>query len=447
LIVTWRFSADAASALSASLAWSIVLYSAFRLSQLSARGEMRLLSLTFWGFVYVWLGIAPLAQLLNGSFPYAGVYDDRSIMTAFAIVILGLIAFEGAELARRRMRPENESPGFWAARSLDATRIFAFATAAVLVAAAIIVGLGGVSTFLVSRSDLFRDIERVTGAEFQERSAMLFVLLRVPTFLGRYLLWWLWLRRRGALGTYARVSLWLLLAACTAINVVVSNPINSPRYWFGTVALAMVLVSLRFRGRWWFGLSAIVLVGSLLLVFPYADLFRRQTVFELAPHDALTLLAEKADFDAFQQILNAVVFVTEEGPQYGRQLLGALFVWIPRRIWPTKPIASGSTVGEHIGYDHTNLSMPLWGEAYLDGGVLFVLLLMALYGYLVRVLDGHYLRQVPGRGSLLRVLVPVLAAYQILLLRGALMSALRDLIVMIALMLLVTRRVVGRRGA
>lgn len=439
LVVTWRFGADAPGGFGPALAWVIILYAALRLSQLSARGEMRLLSLTFWAFVYVWLGMAPLAQLLNGSFPYAGVYDERAIVTAFAIIILGLVAFECAQLRRRTRVRSGDRQGWWETRTLDSTRILVFAAAAVLLASIIILSLGGVGTFLVSRSDLFRDIERVAGAEFRERSAALFVLLRLPTFLGMFLLWWLWLRRRGSLGAYARVALWAFLAACTAINVVVSNPVNSPRYWFGTVVLAMAFVSLRFHGRWWFAASATSLIGMLLLVFPYADLFRRQTVLEIAQHDPLTLLAEKGDYDAFQQLLNAVVFVDEEGMQYGRQIFGALFVWIPRRIWPSKPIASGSTVAEQMGYDYTNLSMPLWGEAYLDGGALFVVVVMALYGYMVAMLESSYLRRPHGQRAVLRVFVPVLAAYQILLLRGALMSALRDLVVMVFLIVLVTR--------
>jgi len=47
------------------------------------------------------------------------------------------------------------------------------------------------------------------------------------------------------------------------------------------------------------------------------------------------------DFDSYQNF--AIVFF-EDFITYERQLLGALLFWVPRSIWPNKPIGSGAFV-------------------------------------------------------------------------------------------------------
>jgi hypothetical protein len=151
------------------------------------------------------------------------------------------------------------------------------------------------------------------------------------------------------------------------------------------------------------------------------------------------------DYDAFQQLMNAVVCAGERGWAYGWQLLGTALFWVPRGIWLGKPVPSGQLVAEAMGYPYQNLSLPLWGEFYLDGGVVATIVLFVAYGFLVRRLEAAYISDQSGTDSFVRLLVPLYAAFQVFLLRGTLMSALAFLMPVVALLWVCTAPA-GRRA-
>lgn len=74
------------------------------------------------------------------------------------------------------------------------------------------------------------------------------------------------------------------------------------------------------------------------------------------------------DFDSFSQITNTVEYVNEHGITSGNQLLGVLFFWVPRSIWPDKAIDTGTVLGEFKAYFFKNLSAPLWAESISTAG-------------------------------------------------------------------------------
>ena len=57
------------SKLSVVLAWLITIYAGSRLWWLAVEGRDRTISLTFWLFVYVWLGLGALANTVSQQFP------------------------------------------------------------------------------------------------------------------------------------------------------------------------------------------------------------------------------------------------------------------------------------------------------------------------------------------------------------------------------------------
>jgi hypothetical protein len=415
--------------------WPVVVYAGLRLSVLAGRGEPRLISLTFWLFVYVWLGIAPMVQAHTG-FPWSGVYSVGDIGSAMVVVLLGLVAFDvGTRIPSH--------PGFLArglfSRRVVTGRALILGVLAVLVSCYLVVRLGGVRTFLASRYDVYQSIRFFAGSEFLDRLQLLASLLVVPPFVAAYLLWWLWLRRGSQLAPQARIGLLVVLTSTVLVNLLVSNPVNSARYWVGTIALSLVFVTLRWRAGWSFGFWVVLLAAALLVVFPYADAFRNTVDVRNLAAAAGEPIASGGDYDAFQQLMNGRTYVDEHGYTFGRQLLGALTFWIPRQLWSGKPKPTGAFVAESVGYDFTNLSMPLWGEAYVDGGLLLVVLAFAGYGFVTQRLEGEFLRRGLDDERILSLLVPLLAAYQIILLRGALMSAVANLVPVLACLLLVTR--------
>jgi hypothetical protein len=130
-----------------------------------------------------------------------------------------------------------------------------------------------------------------------------------------------------------------------------------------------------------------MLIVSLLFVFPFLDQFRYFSGF-----DNLTLLPTAdffyaAHFDAYENFASAVEsnFIT-----FGYQLLGAVFFFIPRALWSTKPVGSGYEMAEQLGYVFNNISMPLLGEGFVNFGFPGVLIFAAIIGIAMSKLDSAF---------------------------------------------------------
>jgi len=90
-------------------------------------------------------------------------------------------------------------------------------------------------------------------------------------------------------------------------------------------------------------------------------------------------------YDAWSELLATVKYVQVYGLTYGKQLLGVLFFFVPRSIWPDKPVGSGHLVAQNLlmtQYDmwFTNLSNPLPSEGYINFGIIGVALFAIILG-------------------------------------------------------------------
>jgi hypothetical protein len=151
-------------------------------------------------------------------------------------------------------------------------------------------------------------------------------------------------------------------------------------------------------------------------------------------------LIKNGDYGSFQQVLNSVMYVQKKGLSYGGQLLGTLFVWVPRSLWGDKPIDTAELVALHMGYRYTNLEMPLWAEMYVDGGMVAVAAGLFVFGMLTAICERAYLtNQNKDSLTFINLFVPVFAAYQILLIRGDLMSTFSWIFAIALFMLLPTK--------
>lgn len=76
-------------------------------------------------------------------------------------------------------------------------------------------------------------------------------------------------------------------------------------------------------------------------------------------------------FDAYEIFVHGIGFVEQVGVTWGRQLLGILLFWVPRAIWPDKPIDTGGWIAEEylgqlVGLEHFNKGAPLIAEAFIN---------------------------------------------------------------------------------
>ncbi|OON73490.1 hypothetical protein [Streptomyces tsukubensis] len=421
----------------------MTVYSGARLSAMVLTNRRKLLQGSFWLFVYMAMGVAPLAQVVLGQQPTPVVGPRSDLTEAIALVLIGCAAFDvGVLLARTRPggngRGESR-PALVHRRRLYLLVILAFGASAVFV-----MKLGGPAVFFSSRQEIIAGIEDagLSQADSQAGQAVLRGFGTVPALLA-LLVYTRWLvTSRRARRSVVVIATW---AALALLNAVVNNPISNPRYWFLTVMFSLLFtVFPRSAAMYRSALSLGVVVA--LVVFPFADRFRYDEN-NYKPVETTSILEPLAlkDYDQVGMFANTITYVhSGEGHTFGNQLAGSVLFAVPRSIWASKPNDTGVMVGEWMDTKNTNLSSPIWAELWIDFGPIGMTAGMLGLGYAAARVDRRYARRSNKRapsGSLIALVVPLVAGYSFILLRGPLLQASgRVAIALVCLALITTWR-------
>ncbi|WP_369032230.1 MULTISPECIES: hypothetical protein [Streptomyces] len=429
--------------LSAALALQgvVVAHTGGALARVLTAGTVRFIAFGFWVFVYIWLGLAPLAMLAADTYPWPNRTSEVTAFQAVAVVELGLVAYSaGTALAARRghARAACAPPGFLErllSRRLSPWRLLALCGLALALAVLLISGQPGrLGAYFTSRQAITE-----VGAPDNGQGGFMQVLLSwslsVPAFWA--LLGLLRVPRLPGGDRWLRGVRWLLLPVLLALNAVVNNPISKPRFWVGTVLLTLLFTAPRLCRPRAFRIAAAALIAALLLVFPYSDYFRYSEREDVAVVSLADQFTTNGDYDAFQQVQTGLDYARENGfsPQ---DALGPPLFAVPRSMWPGKPDDTGITLARYAGYDFLNLSAPLWIESYLWAGPYAVVIVFLLLGAFGRRADDvrHRLRDRPD--TVAALMVPAFAFYQMVLLRGSLLGIAGPLTLLLAIPLLIS---------
>jgi hypothetical protein len=126
----------------------------------------------------------------------------------------------------------------------------------------------------------------------------------------------------------------------------------------------------------------------------------------------------------YSQVMNGLLYVNDHGHTDGRQLSGVVLFFVPRAVWTGKPQDTGDTVHDALGYpDRLNQSSPLWVELFVDGGYPLVAVGFVGYGYVLTSLERRRLAESVSLLTATSCLVPLIASYQLFILRGSLLGA------------------------
>lgn len=416
----------------------IVVHTGAALAWTLSVATVRLMSFGFWLFSYVWFGLAPLAMLATDSYPLSFVVSQRTAITACVIVECGLLAYSaGAVLSARRPHRRSTVLEPLLARRISHVRLLMLCALAVLLAVVLIPGQGGIATFFASRQAANEAGD--AGASSAGR-ALAAWSLSVPAFWALLTLLHVPRNRRG--DRLLRGLRWALLPLMLALNVVVNNPVSQPRFWAGTVLLTLLFAAPSLRRPQGFRVGAAAILTTVLVVFPYSDYFRTENPGEIEVVSLAEQFTTNGDYDAYQQVQTGVS-LSRESSFLPQAALGPPLFFVPRALWPQKPPDTGIRLARHAGYSFQNLSAPLWIESYLWAGFPSVIAVFGLYGALGRRIDDVRNRLREEAGTLAALLVPALAFYQLILLRGSLMASMGPLALMVLVPLLVSAR--GRR--
>ncbi|GAB2484463.1 hypothetical protein GCM10027030_18390 [Luteococcus sediminum] len=405
-----------------SEAWMLGLlimpWAAFHLAADLVRGTPRLFSFFFWLFNYIFMGIAATAQLRSNTVPWTTLGMPKDLdLTTMLLVVTGLLCYEvGSFFASRKPLASRTSVvGIHPARAVAMTLL------SLLLAAAFLAKVG-IQKAYVSRDEGGQLLE----AAFPDptMSAIIQALATFPLLMSV-----------GACASLARdtprndrrVGYVLLCLAGSVLVLLINSPLSSARYTFGTVAFALVV----FAGMTANKVRTRLLLGGtifgFLFLFPLANAFRTAG----AVHERSSFFGEypaNPDYDAFWMIGNSWLYWDGGHATPLRQITGSLFFWLPRSVWPDKPLDTSIELANFRGYGFTNLSAPLWGEAIVNGGLIGMVIVFLATGWFLRRLDGHFEATFRRSGWWLLVM-GVFPVYLNILLRGSLLQATGSLMV------------------
>lgn len=413
-------------------ALAITTIAGLRYAWIIGEGHRRLIEMSFWMFTYVFLGLAPLTQLRLEQNPATTQRLDPSLdVPALLVVVGGLVCFLlGLAVARylwprlpARVTGESDAAG------IHPVRAVILAGMAMLLNAYYISKIGP-GTLLQSRTAV---TEQAQGSLGQSTTAIIIGAGAVMSILVAFIAL---VKHYDSMSVKERAFLPLILILGMTLSLTL-NPISNARYIFGTGALAVAALFGLFATRARFRVVAILAVTALVLVFPLADAFRYSSSAEFKTSNPLESLTSP-DYDAFAQINNTLLFVEKNGTTHGQQMLGVLFFWVPRKVWPDKAEDTGILLAESRNYPVDNLSAPLWAELYINGGAAFLIVGMLLFGLIAGIQDRR-IEVSLLRGRSPTILACILPFYSIILLRGSLLQAMSYLLVIICCAVFVTR--------
>jgi oligosaccharide repeat unit polymerase len=433
LLANWQVTGTTGIKGSVALQILITGWAGLRLARLWARAEPRPFAIIFWVYVYVWIGLSGLVQMVSQTTPWLIPISSSAVWKGQIIVVLGLAFLEVGHLFPSRKTSQDS-----AERYIVDSRVTVLVVLALVTAPIWFQVVGGFHSLFSTRQELSVTVFGRGSSKNLESGGIKTVFSTVPIFMALYAV--IVTQKYKLSRRRSRLVLILLMVATLILN----SPVAMPRQWIATIlaALLFALPSVQKKP----GATRALIIGAIFVsiaLFPYAAYFRTSTGFK-QPQGVSQSLETKGDYDSFEMITAGVQYTYEEGFRYGAQALGDVFFFIPRSTWPSKAEDTGAFIAEHFHLSFTNLSAPLWIESYIDFGYLGVIAVFFFYGLLMRRADDRFIK---GTSPFAQFIIPLLAGYTGILLRGPLLSSMPRLIAMLLIAWLISKRGValGRR--
>lgn len=230
--------------------------------------------------------------------------------------------------------------------------------------------------------------------------------------------------------SYKGKTKWWFLGVLLLMVVVTKNPLLERRNALGPTYLSILYIHIEPYLK---SNRAVFLMffGLFVVFFPLSSLLTHSNFFihglrtdDLT--DVLTGHFTELHYDAWANLTAGVEYASVNGHTFGKQLLGALFFFVPRSLWEGKAFSSGQVIGDYLiaKYDmwFNNLSFPIHAEAYLDFGIVGVVVYAFLFSMLVCWL-GNRMNDAGSRFKAIAIYIGICLMF---ILRGALMSTIAN---------------------
>jgi hypothetical protein len=421
------------------LMFIVVLWSVFRLVYTGLKGKRRLTLMLFYVFIYVFMGVQPLISVWSNIFPHSELnFTSSSVSFCIFILLFGIVGFETGYYRFKNKIKEAHSliEPLQIIRKkpmvISITLIWLLSVAITFLFALGIMRLGPAAFLATRDGGLSFGESQAPEASSTLLSLVIFGLRGLSATL-LFITIYIWKTRNVVLPQYKKWRLRSVFIYLFFLNILISNPLNAPRLWSGAVILTSLFLILEWKGsRSFFTWSLAACLGMLLL-FSGMDprlIVSRQLLYEGEITLSGTIrqvasnianLPRDYTFDAFQMIFYTSRYTEQVGYSLGHQVLLPAFFWVPRSIWPGKPIGSPDIVADHSNFDSLNVSSPLWAEGYINFGIPGAFLFLYLFGRAARLGD-NYLADLSVKPLFSSIISSFFAANTFILLRGDLTS-------------------------
>jgi len=337
----------------------------------------------FWFCSLIFFVVGPCQAINNMTFenygPTRSVYRLQDFLIAEGIVVLFFGTFAICESIFNRtkylvaVRRTNVQLALWQVPILLLVTMATFVS--------YVVFSGGIGNVLATRRDkVVEDISFLAyiSLGLMTTSAVLIAAILVDA------------RARHSLAQRIVVA-GQLFAAFVLLGIAV-NPFNS--YRFGIVGvwgpIAMTLLGRRMRYVWIY----FVLFFGVVAVMPLMSLSTRRGLAGVESFEDSNYslnLTQLKDVDVFDTLVHSVGLVEQQGYYWGANTEAICLFFVPRALWPGKPVVGGLIVGEDLNANvrsagTANLSFFVGGDLYMDfgfagvvGGAMICALLWLLY--------------------------------------------------------------------
>lgn len=372
------------------------------------------LNKVWWLFTIVFLGIVPSLQLAVHTMPWhTGDIKLITMLHANGLILTCLGVFELVRMwMSRNFRPEAELAPQVVAPIL--IRQFSFLAPAIMLVC-------GTALFMVLgwKGLLMRG--HMETALWQHSTT--FQLLFDKGIRGTML--WCCL---AAIVLYRQHKLELSTLLTILIPAIIFNfPLALPRYLALTFYLSWGLAAgLKFfRQRYSFSLTVLALF---VFVAPFSSI-TRYTGDVLGtrlshPSEVFQKAVLVTDYDAWSSLCRTMQYCDTAGNTAGRQLIGVSLFFVPRSVWPTKPIGSGAFLFNELGLGFNNVACTFLAEGFINFGFIGSIIFSAFLALIISRYDSWYWR----RGGRIRFTLPrlfytVCIGMLFFVLRGDLLSS------------------------
>ncbi|MDD0838243.1 hypothetical protein PSQ40_06640 [Curvibacter sp. HBC61] len=370
-------------------------------------------------FSYLFLLIAPSFQLISsdGLMVNTMTISDTAISSAnlqFAFFLAGYIFF--------RKRSPDYFSSFVLNRSFDSTDVDKqkdfFRAIVFLFLSICALGLTyGITSDIVS--------ERVSLVNDLIMSPLYLIKTKFLGFLPIPILLYIIISVRSRI---FKSPLWFLVFIFSLLGVLISqNPLLEKRQSIGPVYLSIAAACLFYQIH--SGLHRFLYIfSSIVVALPLISIFTHISYLDWADANiSMDVIYDhflETHYDAWANAAGASELTSLWGYFGGQQLVGSILFWVPREIWPDKPVMSGVEIARYLEAFYAmwfdNISAPLATEGFLDFWYLGSFFYGAFLALLCRFLD---YTQIVVKSAVIVGLGLYFSFFLVFLLRGALMNA------------------------